>query len=95
MATLFCQSPKCDGHEMSQADILADIDRWPRARMVAGPLTPRRRPRQFARVASADKVEAVRRVDAGESVMQVAAAVGVSKMTIYNWRSRRTDLETL
>lgn len=94
MPRLFCQSPKCDGHEMSHAHILEDIDRWPRARMLGTPSTPRLTRRLWPPpVAPAEKLAAIARVDAGESVASVAATIGVSRTRIYNWRIRRKDLE--
>lgn len=92
-AVLFCQSAQCCGHEMSPKQILDDIRRWPRARMVGPPpvLPRRRRPR--IEVTNTEKRAAIGRVDAGESVAAVATAVGVSRMSLYTWIRRRTALE--
>lgn len=89
MPRLFCRSPNCDGHELSHAQILEDIDRWPRDRMLAAPSTPRRARQSWSPVAPAEQLAAISRVDAGESVASVAATIGVSRTTIYNWRIRQ------
>lgn len=86
---LFCESRRCCGHELSHRAFLADLDRWPRDRMVGAPSTPRRPRRPQPRVAPDEKAAAIARVDAGESVARVAATVGVSRTAIYNWRMLR------
>jgi hypothetical protein len=91
---LFCESLKCCGHEMSYAQLLDDIRRWPCARMVGAPSIPRRARRPRLTKTNTEKLAAIARVDAGESVATVAAAVGVSRMALYEWRRRR-DLEAL
>lgn len=53
---------------------------------------PGRGPRRVGRVFSvADRLEAVRRVAAGESVAQVAAAMGCSTAAVRNWRRRAVE----
>jgi DNA invertase Pin-like site-specific DNA recombinase len=88
MAMLFCQSPRCRGHEMSPAHMLADIRRWPRERMVGPPahLPPPRCPRSGFTITATAKRAAIARVKAGHRVATVATAMGVSRTTVYNWK---------
>lgn len=90
MALLCCQSPKCCGHEMSYEQMLADIRRWPRVRMVSAPPRPPCRRRRVSRIAPTDKRAALARIKAGVSVANVAAAMGVSRAAVYKWRAALT-----
>jgi DNA invertase Pin-like site-specific DNA recombinase len=82
---------------MLSAQILDDIRRWPRDRMVGAPASPPRvrRPRSYTLRTNTERRAAVARVEAGESVAVVAYAVGVSRMTLYTWRSRGKHREAV